>query len=310
MPSRESSAFSVSRFLDDLQHVCKVCQAPYSEEMTRKVLDTYATSFQRSAIQLRITDRPGDPVNYRFYERKAVQSINLAISSKLLSPQNPMIGIFKSWSQLYGGAPIQLCDFDAEKGLAKAWLYLSGLRPLDDILDAPGIPSTIGLYQDAFRSLQLTQVRFVAVDFKSHTINLYFHAPGPLTPEQAAQYTTLAGSPPPSAAQFAEMTKFLNPSNFTFGLTIDPATGSIKRVAIYAVSLPAGECPTVGKRISTFLKEVPSYDQKDVNIVSWSFGKGGETYMKAERSYCGELAEVLNSWRGDVSPQFRDWFLR
>ncbi|KAH0497869.1 hypothetical protein TgHK011_005151 [Trichoderma gracile] len=269
--------------------------------MTKKILDSYATSFQRSAIQLRITDRPGDPVNYRFYERKAIDIIEPAIAAKLLSPQNPMISIFQSWSQLYKGAPIQLCDFDAEKGLVKAWLYLSGLRLLDDILDAPEIPATIGLHRDTFLSLQLTHVRYVAVDFKSHTINLYFRAPGPLTLEQATRYSALAGSPPPSADQLTEMTKFLNPSNFAFGVTIDPSTGSMKRVAIYAVKLPAGELPTVGKRISTFLQEVPSYDREDVNIISWSFGRGGKTYMKAERSYCGELADVLASWQSDMS---------
>ncbi|OTA08152.1 hypothetical protein A9Z42_0091200 [Trichoderma parareesei] len=269
--------------------------------MTKKILDSYATSFQRSAIQLRITDRPGDPVNYRFYERKAVDSIKPAIAAKLLSPENPMIGIFQSWSQLYGCLPIQLCDFDAEKGLVKAWLYLSGLRPLDDILGAPGIPATIGLQRDTFLSLQLTHVRYVAVDFKSQTINLYFRAPGPLTLEQATRYAALAGSPPPSAAQCAEMTRYLNPSNFAFGVTIDPSIGSIVRVAIYAVKLAAGELPAVGKRISTFLQEVPSYDREDVNIISWSFGKGGKTYMKAERSYCGELADVLASWQSDMS---------
>lgn len=301
MPSFESSVFSPSRFLDDLKHVCHVCQAPYSEEMTRKVLDAYASSFSRAAIQLRVTDRPGDAVNYRFYERKSINTIKPAMAAKMLDPQNPMIKIFESWSDLYGGAPVQLCDFDAEKGLVKAWIYLTGLRPLDDILDAPGIPVTVGHYRETFRSLQLSRVRYVAVDFYAHTVNLYFRAPGPLTLEQAAQYAALAGSPAPSPAQYTEIAKFLNPSNFAFGVTIDSLTGSIKRVAIYAVKLATGNFPTIGQRISTFFQEVPSYDQEDVNIIAWSFGRGGSTYMKAEKNYCGELAQVLTSWHSDMS---------
>jgi 4-hydroxyphenylpyruvate 3-dimethylallyltransferase len=301
MPFLERSAFSSEKFLNDLEYVCKVFQAPYSEEMTRKILDVYATSFHRGATQLRITDRPGDAINYRFYEREPIDIIKPAISAKLLNPQNPMIKLFESWSRLYEGTPIQLCDFDAEKGLAKAWIYLAGTRPLDDILDAPGVPATIIRHRETFHSLQLSLLRYVAVDFHSHSVNLYFRAPGPLTLDQAAQYAALAGSPAPSSSQFTEMIKFLNPSNFTFAVTIDSLTGSIKRVAFYAGKLPAGKFPTTGQRISTFVEEVPSYDQEELNIIAWSFGNGGSTYMKAERSYCGELAQVLTSWRSDMT---------
>ncbi|KAI5455845.1 prenyltransferase-like protein [Mariannaea sp. PMI_226] len=301
MSSPKFSSFSPDRLLADIKHVCQVVGASYSEEMTKRIIEVYATSFHRAAVLWRVTDRPGDAVNYRFYERERTDTIQLAIDAKLLDSQNPMIPIFQSWSRLFEGAPIQLCDFDAEKGIVKAWLYLSGYRQLDDILDAPGVPDTIRHHRKTFHSLNLTILRYVAVDYHAHTINLYFRAPGPLSFEAAANYVALAGSPPPLWEDYKEMVSFLNPDGFAFGVTIDCNTGFIGRVAIYAIKLPTGKSPVLGQRLAQFFQEAPSYDKEDFNAVAWSYGKSGKSYMKAERSYSGELIQLLTSWRSDLS---------
>ncbi|KAI5459583.1 prenyltransferase-like protein [Mariannaea sp. PMI_226] len=301
MSSPKMSLFSPEKFLADVKHVCQMFGASYSEEITKRMIEVYAASFHRGAIQWRVTDRPGDAVNYRFFERERINIIQPAIDANILDAHNTMIPLFQAWSSLFGEAPIQLCDFDAEKGLVKAWLYLSGYRQLDDILDAPGIPDTISRHREAFHSLNLKIVRYVAVDFYAHTINLYFRAAGPLSYEAATKYVALADSPPPLQKDYNDMIKFLNPEGFAFSVTIHAGTGLIGRVAIYAIKLPTGESPVIAQRLTQLFEEVPSYDEEEFNGVAWSYGKSGKSYMKAERSYCGELVRLLRSWNSDLS---------
>lgn len=286
--------------MHDLEQLCLTLGVPYSEQTTKKVLAAYSTSFQRGAVQWRFTDRPGDPINYRFYERETLDTIQPAITARLLDAENPMIRIFQSWARLWDGAPIQLCDFDAQQGLSKSWLYLRGLRKLDEILDAPDVPKTILQHCETFHNLNLTRVRYVAVDFKAHTVNFYFRAPGPLTYEQATKYVALAGSPPPTVPDYEEMSSVLSADGFAFAVTIKVSDGSIGRVGIYAVKFSENAAVASQNRtLGRFFTVAPSYDKEDLNIVSWSYAKSGKSYMKGERSYCGELNQILASWSSD-----------
>lgn len=301
MGSLDSGTFSPSAFLQDVRRVCETVGAPFSEANTRKVLDVYGPNFRRGAVLWRITDRPGDVVNYRFYERASTDTVTPAVEAGMLDPRNPMLPLFKSWGSLYGGTPEQSCDFDAERGLAKAWIYLGGMRPLNDILDAPHVPDSVRRHRQIFQDLGLTVVRHVAVDYCSHTVNIYFRAPGPLTLTQAARYCALVGSPPPSAAEMEEMSHFLNPTGFTFSVTMDYYTGSISRIAFYALRLAPGKFPSLNNRLSIFFKEAPSLDEEEMNAIAWSFGLGGKRYIKAERSYCGELVPLMKGWNSALS---------
>lgn len=33
-----------------------------------------------------------------------------------------------------------------------------------------------------------------------------------------------------------------------------------------------------------------------MNAVAWSFGAKGGTYLKAERSYCGDVVSLIKGW--------------
>lgn len=75
-------------------------------------------------------------------------------------------------------------------------MNLKGQRPVDDILNAPEVPQSVRAYGLEFKSLILELVRFVAVEYESSTMSLYFIAPGPVSETQAAQYTALAKCKP------------------------------------------------------------------------------------------------------------------
>lgn len=169
------------------------------------------------------------------------------------------------------------------------------------MLSAPGVPNTLRQYSSTFHALSLNLVRFVAVDYQKYTANLYFRAPGPISAKQAEGYTALAGAVPPSDSQLQDMLNYLNPVGFTFSVTINVKTGSIERVAFYALKLLPGRCPRINDRLKAFFSTAPSYDLEEMNVVAWSFGKGGHNYVKGERSYCGDLLSLMQSWGSTFS---------
>lgn len=287
------SKFDPVRFLTDFKKTADAIGSAYSESSILKALETFKVCFRDGAVIWRTTNRDGDPVNYRFYLRRRLDTIEIATRAGYLEPDNQMARLITSWSALYKGDTEQWCDFHPETGLAKTWVNLKGRRPVDDILNAPEVPDSVRAHGPKFHSLGLELVRFLAVDYEGSTMNLYFTAPGPVSETQATQYTALAQCKPPTKEEFQDMRSFLNPQGFAFAVTMEYKTGAIKRVAFYALSLPQNRLPTVNDRVTTFFTAAPSYDKQQTKNVAWSYGVGDKKYMKAESSYVGELATVL-----------------
>ncbi|KKY13521.1 hypothetical protein UCRPC4_g06967 [Phaeomoniella chlamydospora] len=302
MQIKQQVSFNPSRFFEDVQNTCTAINAPYSESATQGVIEAYSNSFHTGAVLWRTTDRPGDALNYRFYERKPTDTVSRAVEAGLLKPDHHLGQLITSWSSLYSGTPEQSCDFDAERGLTKAWVYMGGMRPVDDILNAPHVPESIRRHGPTFHSLGLELVRHVAADYLSETLNIYFRAPGPINLQQAITYIRLADvTLNISADEVEEMRQFLNPTGFTFSVTMAYTTGEIQRVAFYALKLHPGKYPVINDRLKVFFSEAPSYDEEEMNAIAWSFGKGGKKYIKAERSYCGELVPLMKDWSSAMS---------
>ena len=287
------ASFSPSKFLHDFKTTADAIDAPYSEPAILAVLKVFEECLKEGAVIWRTTNRPGDPLNYRFYLRRRLDTIAIATEAGILESDNPMARLVTSWSSLYSGGTEQWCDFDPTTGLAKTWVNLKGRRPVDDILNAPEVPISVRAHGPTFHSLGLDVVRFLAVDYHGSTMNLYFTAPGPVSEDQAAQYTNLAGCLPPTDQEFEDMCTFLNPQGYAFAVTMEYKTGRITRVAFYALILPPGKLPAVNDRVLKFFSEAPSYDKERTRNVAWSYGLGGSKYMKAESSYVGELATLL-----------------
>ncbi|KAB8298687.1 hypothetical protein EYC80_000864 [Monilinia laxa] len=301
----EPSKFDQSRFLDDIRNLSAAINAPYSESTTINILSVFSHSFHNGVVLWRATDRLGDALNYRFYSRKPIDTVSIASSAGLLSPNilNTLGNLVKSWSLLYNGTPEQSCDFDAEKGLVKAWVYMGGMRPLDDILGADGVPDSVRQYKSRFEHLGLQKVRHVAVDYQKGTVNLYFRAQGPITTKQATLFNALVGAEAPSQQQFKDMKKLLNELGYTFAVTIKIETGGIERVGYYALKLPekgTKKWPDLNEQLEKFVQSAPSYDREEMNAVAWSFG-GNQKYVKFERSYCGELVPLIRKWGTTLS---------
>ncbi|KAK6604046.1 hypothetical protein H4I95_05949 [Botrytis cinerea] len=287
----ESLKFDQSRFLNDIQILSAAINAPYSESTTKKVLSVFSDSFHDGVVLWRATDRVGDALNYRFYSRRPIDTVTIASSAGLLSPDvvSNLGRLVTSWSSLYDGLPEESCDFDAEKGLVKAWCR--------------GVPESLKQHEERFKALELEKVRHVAVDYQKATVNLYFRAQGPISLQQATSFNALAGAGPPSQTQFLEMQEFLNAVGYTFAVTIRVDSGDIERVGYYALKLPdraTKNWPVINAQLEKFAQFAPSYDREEMNAVAWSFG-GTERYVKFERSYCGELVPLIKGWGTTLS---------
>lgn len=291
-----SFRFSPEQFLADARATADAIGAPYSESTTRAVLDAYPDGFRDGAVLWRTNDRPDGPLNYRFYERRRTDTVGTAVRAGLLDAGHPLIGLISSWSALYGDASTELVDFDTARGLSKTWVYLGGLRPVGEVLGAPGVPEAFRRHEERFRETGLTSVRHVAVDYLANTVNLYFRTSRRITPEIAGQHISLAGGKAPALTLFSDMLEFTPPDGYTFNVTLRLSDGEIQRVGFYALRLPEGRFPALGDRLEEFFRASPSRDDEEMNAVAWSFGRGGNDYIKAEHSYSGRLVELMRSW--------------
>ncbi|WP_165845690.1 aromatic prenyltransferase [Streptacidiphilus pinicola] len=295
-----SFKFSSAQFLADIQATAHAIGADYCPETTRRMLDTFTDGFHNGAVLWRTTSKPSGALNYRFYERRSTDTVAIATRAGLLNATDPVARLIKTWSGLYADSA-ELCDFDAAAGLVKTWVFLGGMRPVTDLLVVPGVPEGIRRHEGTFDKLGLTSVRHVAVDYQHQSVNLYFRTAKGFSPTQAQRFLSLTGAELPTAAVLEDIREFTAPSGYTFSVTMTGATGKIERVGIYALKLPAGRFPTIGDRLEEFFRAAPSRDDEEMNAIAWSFGAEGMQYLKAERSYCGRLVELMQEWASPMT---------
>ncbi|KAI0837703.1 prenyltransferase-like protein [Hypoxylon sp. FL0890] len=294
------SAFAPDRFIADYKKTAELLGAPYSEKVVAGTVNDFPGCFDETVIW-RATSRPNDKLNYRFYLSKRTDTVALAAEAGYVDADAPMSRLATAWSGLNGGDSVQWVDLDPADGVAKTWCFLKAPRPIGDILGVDEIPESTRAHLPTFIKLGLSYAHFVAVDHQGGTFNIYWTVPGPITEAQAAAYTALAGAEPPTAEEFTDLRQYLPEQRFVFAATINYDTGNIKRVAFYALNIPAGPLPpTTNERLRTFFEQAPTYDTVQTRNIAWSYGNGNSKYMKGEASYTGELSNWVKNVRGPV----------
>jgi len=286
--------FSEQDFYNDIRMTAVGLNAPFSATTTRTVLDTFADSFRVGATLWKTTGRPRDQLCYRFFARSQEDTINIARRAGLLG-ETDSAALISNWTDAYGTAATQSCDFDAVNGLAKTWLYLGGMHPSDQVLGRAFVPETVRRQLRSFHEVGLDYIRFMAVDHRHHSANIYFRTRGPLTWQRAAEILAVVGVEPPSPQLVEEIRAFV-PEDFCVAVTVSLGSGKPERACFYALKLPPDVFPDIPERIAQFFEKAPCYDAETVNVVGWSFGPDGGSYIKAERAYNGDLAALLSSW--------------
>lgn len=325
----ETFKFTGAKFLDDIQKICTVIVRLSTSDSAmifrqivtlfpglallqayvRAVIAAYSQNFREGAIVLRATSRSNDALNFRFYERRPVEVLRIAEDAELLAPNNPLATLLDAWSTpsirsfLWGRqqqtpSPRQSCDFDPVRGLVKARASMGYMEHLFNLLRKGDVPKPIMAYEKLFNSLGLTDVRHVAVDFYSNTVDMYFAVDGPMTGDRATWFAAIAGYDYDlDAVERADQIDWLPRDCFPLAVTIDLATGEIKKVAWYALGLSMNNRPALGERLEKFLKEAPDYDVEPFIGVGWSFGPGQKKCIIVEKSYSGGVVDLMRGWK-------------
>lgn len=285
--------FASSEFLEDIKKTAAAIGAPFDETTTGKVLDIFGEQFNEGGVILRTSNQPRAKLDYRFFMRRQTDIMGLALKEGLIEAGDPMSDLINSWTSLYNGIPEASADFDAVKGLAKVWLYFGAIRPVDQILAAPGVPEGIRAHLSTFQSLGLQEVQHTAVDYHKRSVNIYLSYYGKTTAERAAAITKLAGSPPPSDAQLKEMQQYLPHDGYPVSITMK-LDGTISRVCFYALHSLPPDSHKVDPTITAFWSAAPCHDESDFKSLGWSFG--GVPYLKTERGYSGNVESFGKYW--------------
>jgi 4-hydroxyphenylpyruvate 3-dimethylallyltransferase len=288
-----TTVFSDVQFMADAAALATALDAPYQEDSTRKVLEVYGSHFQTGAVLWKTTDRPGDRLYYRFFARERTNTVDTALSAGLIRP-SILTEIVAQWSDKLGPEMIESCDFDLADGLAKTWVYLGGMRPAELVLDVPAL-AAVGKNLPALLKVGLSHVRFAAVDYRSSTINVYFRGRGPLTQERATEVLAAVGIDAPDETSTVHMAEVM-PTDFCLAVTFAVDTGVARRACFYSLGIPETNIPPIPERIATFFKAAPCQDEEVIRALGWSYGTVGQSYIKAEHAYCGDMAARLRDW--------------
>lgn len=299
---QEMPTFTAEAFLDEIQRGTNKLGVEYSEAEANRILAVYSKDIPDGVVQLRATSKPGEPLIYRLYPSKPKDGTCIAIENGLLDPANPHIPLVQSWMELYPkayGNP----DFESGKGFCGTFIFFGvndqgGLRPLDEILDAPHVPPHLAKNRALLHENGLAVVQSARVEFHTGSVEFYFVVLGPLTKEMAARFTALAGAPPPSDFLYDEMSIMLGQGNFFLGVVFDDV-GTITRVDFYIlfpIELPGGRMPDLPPRLHDFWS-IDTYAEEEMDILAWSFGEGlDQPYIHAERTFTGNLRNLWRSW--------------
>jgi 4-hydroxyphenylpyruvate 3-dimethylallyltransferase len=285
--------FTPSQLLEDIRTTSAAIGAPFNESTTRKVLDTFIEQFRTGGVVLRTSNQPSARLDYRFFMRGKTDVLGLAEKEGFVERGDALSDLIASWSTLYGGLPEASGDFDASKGLAKVWLFFGAIRPVDEVLAALAVPESIRRHGPLFKSLGLTDVQHVAVDYQKRSINIYFSYFGETTQDRAAALAKLAQAAPPDETWFKQMSQWLPHDGYPFSVTMT-LDGTISRVCFYALRGLPGDAHKVDPTITKFWSAAPCHDEDDFKSLGWSFG--GKPYLKTERGYCGNIASFGEYW--------------
>lgn len=291
--TKDAINFSFVRFLEDVERFCRILDAPFSASTTTAVLRAYHTHFHNAPVGWRVTSKDS-ALNYRFFQAASTDVVATAIEAGFIQ-HSPLTDLVQAWSSLFDGEVQQWCDFDTSKGLMKSWLFLGQTRRMEDVIDLDFVPHRIRRHLGTFKDHELDRVRTIAVDWHSHTINIYWRVPGPLSKGQADELLRVADCQPLEEDDVEVISKLsrANDGSFAFALTLAFGTGEIERAAFYATKLPREDLPALDDRLAKFIQHAPDYDPHEWITIGWGFVKDGKKYMKAEKSYCGDFMGVV-----------------
>ncbi|KAI3391215.1 hypothetical protein diail_7765 [Diaporthe ilicicola] len=296
--SSEREPFVEARFLEDLAKGSELLEAPFDEKVMKDVVNAHRELIDDSAIQIRATNTPGQPLAFRLFMATPADTLQIAQDQGWLHPDNPVLNLARAVRTQCKGA-IEQPEFKVDKGCDALLMYLNGLRELDYVLATPGMPEGIKANRQQFLDCDLDTLVVVHFDYPQELISFYFLAQGPLSKEHLDKMVALTGAPPPSEAVYTDIVGVLLDSSYYLTVVMDYHTGKIVKIELhlfFPVKLPPDmNIPDVGDRLANFW-DIPTYESEEMDVISYCFGDVHKGDILALRGYCGGFRELMRSW--------------
>lgn len=294
----ERVPFVEARFLEDLKKGSEEMGSAYDEKVVKDIINAYGELMYDAAIQVRGSSRPGVPLLFRILMATPADTIDIAIKHGWLHPDDPMVVLATSARAHFHG-PVEQPEFTVDKGCDAMFMYLGGLRSLDEVLAVPAMPAGIRAHRDTFLGMGLDQIVVVDFQYSENFLSFYFLAQGPLSRKSLDDLVALCGAPPPPEAAYKDIIGVLQDSPYYLTVVMDCATSKIIKIElhlVFPIKLPDDmQIPDIGERLTKFW-DVPSYEYEDVDILSYCFGDTRLGDVLALRGYCGGLRGLLRYW--------------
>jgi hypothetical protein len=292
--------FTCEQFIKDVQFTAELMGARYNHTLTENLVGLFKNKFEKCVIQWKITDKINDGLYYRFLSTDLEDLVKQAQDAKLFNCSNQkLIDIQQNIIDLIPAAQRSGIDFEAEKGLAKAWTYTSPI-PVSLALRIPGLPQVFYNNEALYNQLCFDGVGFVASDFINQSVTVYFG--WILSPVNHNWLTRLQ-----------ELTSFTIEENLIeeilrfkdeirgVSITFDWEKNKIQRCGIYRFDFSfedkSAQLPQLPTRFLKLINEAPTLNFHPCYHWAWSIGEPS-TYRKLEKNYAKDVYDFLNRERG------------
>lgn len=301
----DKAPFEAEQYLKDLATTARLIEADHDPAMCQKVVETFEQEFHRHVLQWKATDRPQDGLYYRFLSTDRDDLVERSLRAGLLNTtKTPLLELQRETLATFPEAVRSGVDFEAVHGLSKVWTYTTP-KPLAEILKLKHLPDALRRSQNDLEQAGLNLVGFLASDFISETMNVYFA----WHPEQRNRdwlqgMLSRSQERGPAESTFQDMLDSQDDIS-GIGMTFDWSSPHPLRWCVYCFAVPfhhqnpGVRIPTLSPRLQKLRDESPTLNHQSCYHMAWSYGPTGP-YMKLEKNYAKDVDHFLATERSLV----------
>src|SRR5215472_5725573 len=178
-----TSSSELERLYSAVEVAARLLGLTCSRAKVWPILRAYEPAFVHAAVAFRITTsaRRGGELSFRYVRHSVdLDPYSVALSEGFaLESGHPVDRLLLDIQDLcpigYYGA-----DFEISSGFEKVWPFFPNDRPQapDELAAIPSMPRAVAQNADYLARHGLDEVRFLAIDYRRRTVNLYFNPDG------------------------------------------------------------------------------------------------------------------------------------
>jgi hypothetical protein len=283
----------LDQMYDDIVKAAEIAEVPYDKDAIWSVLNAYGDFFSGSAISFVTSTRPAPQrgLSVRYVELGMPHdAYAIGLEQGLITRQEHSFDallpeIQSKYTVLGYGV-----DLSAAHGLAKIWVFLRDLPPVEDLCATLAVPDSVKNHLDYYAQYGLKHVSLFAFDFRSRTINIYFMVkrPGLFPPDKVAGMIGDLGFAVPTPEVLEHCSRAV-----TIYYTFRWDSPQIERACFGTITPDPSLIPTHWHPLlERYVAQVPCLSERRVFIYSITPARSGD-YIKIENDYTGSMTELM-----------------